>query len=99
MTDRQKQIIERLKRRIIENDIPDPKLREVKKEEIKELECGLIHFYIEIGITGDERTAASIFCRNRRHIIITKRGGIQLMNAKRKSLSRGFDHAIWATTE
>ncbi len=54
---------------------------------------------IETGLIGDEGSAASIYCRDHRHIAIAKNGGLTLLNAKRKRESLGRFHAIYSLTK
>lgn len=54
---------------------------------------------IETGLIGDENTAASIYCRDYRHIAIAKNGGLTLVNAKRKRESLGRFHAVYSLTK
>lgn len=52
---------------------------EYKRFEVED--CGaFVSVVSEVGLVGDEGTAASILCRTRRHIHIGKRGGMRLMN-------------------
>lgn len=54
---------------------------------------------IETGLIGDEGSAASIFCRDYRHIAIGKNGGLTLMNPKRKRESLGFFNCVHSLTK
>lgn len=54
---------------------------------------------IETGLIGDEGSAASIYCRDYRHIAIAKNGGLTLLNAKRKRESLGRFHAVYSLTK
>lgn len=54
---------------------------------------------IETGLIGDEGSAASIFCRDYRHIVIKKNGGLTLLNPKRKRESLGFFHCVHSLTK
>ena len=53
---------------------------------------------IRVGIVDDEGTLAQAFCRDYRHIHIGERGGLELMNAKKKSKSCGRFYAVHAAT-
>ena len=55
-------------------------------------------FSIRAGMVDDEGTLAQAFCRDYRHIMIGERGGLELMNAKKKSESRGRFYAVHAAT-
>lgn len=48
-----------------------------------------ISVVVEIGLRGDEGTAAALFGRDYRHYHIGRRGGIELLNPKRKKDGRG----------
>lgn len=61
--------------------------------------CFTTYVTIETGLIGDEGTAASIYCRDRRHIAIAKNGGLTLLNAKRKRESLGRFHAVYSLTK
>jgi len=54
---------------------------------------------IETGLVGDEGTAASFYCRDYRHIAISKRGGLTLLNPKRKRESLGFFNCVHSLTK
>ena len=60
-------------------------LYEVKTFEVVCSFGGGVSVVVETGRIGDEGTAASILCRDYRHVRIGKRGGITLLNAKSKS--------------
>ncbi len=51
----------------------------------------------EIGRVNDEGTAAALFARDRRHIWIGPRGGLELANAKNKRRARG-KHVVYELT-
>lgn len=65
---------------------------EIKRLEISHAESTALTFVtIEAGLVGDEGTLAGVFCRDRRHISIGRRGGVTLLNPKRgKRGPRGF---------
>jgi hypothetical protein len=74
--------------------------REVKKFEVSSREgTNQTFVVIEIGMVGDEGSLASVFCRDYRHIVIRKRGGLTLLNPKNKKFSRGWFHAVHALTK
>lgn len=52
----------------------------------------------EIGRIGDEGTYAQLLARDRRHILIGVRGGLQLLNAKNKARARGR-RVVWELTD
>ena len=58
----------------------NPALYEYKRFEVTE-HGAFVCVISEVGLIGDEGTAASILCRTRRQIHISKRGGTKLMNA------------------
>jgi hypothetical protein len=63
--------------------------------------AGTSHTYlvIETGMPNDAGTAASIFCRDHRHIRIGKRGGLTLCNPSRKSNNWGRHNCVWEPTK
>lgn len=93
MTAKQKHFVEVLKREILAcNSLGSPDEYEYKKWEVSgpgpvvlsdgsSFESPLVFISCEVGRKGDEGTLASTFCRNRRHILITPRGGIELLNS------------------
>jgi hypothetical protein len=58
-----------------------PRDIESKKFEVKNAD-GRTFVVLEVGMVGDEGSAASIYCRDYRHVVIGKRGGIELLNPK-----------------
>ncbi len=51
----------------------------------------------EIGLVGDEGTAAALLARDYRHIFIGPRGGLHLANARNKARARGH-RVVWELT-
>lgn len=70
---------------------------EFKQWDVTVLPTGTAFLVSEIGLKGDEGTAASIFCRDHRHIAIGPRGGMRLVNARHPSRARGC-RVTWALT-
>ena len=50
---------------------------EIKQWEIEEYET-FVSLIVEVGMIGDENTYASIYCRDRLHVFIGKKGGVTL---------------------
>ena len=48
---------------------------EIKQWEVEEYET-FVSLVVEVGMIGDENTYASIYCRDRLHVFIGKRGGV-----------------------
>ena len=67
---------------------------EVKKHEVEDSGHGTIFLTFEMGRIGDEGTLAEAFARDHRHIAIGRRGGLELLNAKRKGESKGWFNAV-----
>ncbi len=73
----------------------DPLGEAMKVSEIKTLELekfddrDWVLAYIVVGGKKDEKTIASIYCRNQRHLRIGKNGGLTLLNGKQKNV-KGF---------
>jgi len=75
------------------------KLHEVKKFEVTHFKGGSQTFVtVETGLVDDEGTMASVVCRDYRHIAISKRGGLKLLNAKVKRDSEGFWNVLHKLT-
>lgn len=81
MTGRQTEAIEKIKNQIVakkSNGYPEE--CEFKTFDVKVLIPNrLISLVVEYGRKGDEGTYASLMCRDRRHFMIRKRGGIELV--------------------
>lgn len=74
---------------------------EVKKFEMTEDEYGTVRILAEVGSVGDEETLAAIYCRDKVHVFIGKRGGIFYYDNKkfkRHSLTRCYQGAILSVT-
>lgn len=71
---------------------------EQKQLEITLTKMGLIFITVEYGMPKDKGTYAEIFCRDRHHVVIRSRGGIELLNARRKSWSHGLWCAVHEVT-
>lgn len=79
---------------------------EIKKFEVTEhnhktfrgKEKTLVFIIVETGLKGDEKTMASIFAREYRHLLIKERGGVELLNAKKSSQKHGWFNAYYALT-
>lgn len=56
---------------------------EIKQYEVKEYDC-FVSVALEVGMKDDKGTWASIFCRDRVHLFIGKRGGISYPVCGRK---------------
>ena len=79
---------------------PRYKLDEIKQFEVRHHEgMSTTYLTIETGLVGDEGSAASIFCRDYRHIAIAKNGGLTLLNPKRKRESLGFFNCVHSLTK
>lgn len=78
MTKQQEAMVERIKRYIEKHDLfnNDPKY-EFKEFTVEETDYGTVIVYSVTGLKNDEGTMAAIFCRNKRHIFIGKRGGLK----------------------
>lgn len=68
---------------------------EIKEQKIDD-EGDLVFMLIETGLVGDEGTYAGLLCRHRRHIMVSPKGAIRLLNARSKRKSRGFFNAVHA---
>lgn len=94
MTPRQERTIEALKKAIAERNARIGHTSLKTLEITEDPSSPLVFLLIEYGRPNDEGTAAEIFCRDRRHIAITPRGGLRLLNAKRQREARGFFNAV-----
>ena len=59
----------------------------------------LVFLLTVVGMKKDEGTLASVIARTSRHIVIGKRGGTTLMNAKNKKENRGYFYAVHGLAE
>lgn len=57
---------------------------EIKQYDVKEFPT-FLSVVIEVGMTGDEGTLASVICRDRAHVFVGKRGGITYYPTTSKS--------------
>lgn len=73
MTNSQKMAMERIKK--LTNDLLYNDNHEVKKFEVTDCDY-FISVVVETGIKNDEGTLAAIYCRDRAHLFIGKRGAI-----------------------
>lgn len=103
MNDIQKRVIDQFCEQVIaRNARISPKPVEIKHKEIAD-HGSLVFLILEVGMVGDETTLASLLCRDRRHILIKRKGGVTLLNAKRargtgtRSI-RGFARATYYPT-
>lgn len=68
---------------IMMNLVGHPETKEVKEKSIEDLgHC--ISMVIEVGEIGDEGTLAAVFCRQRAHIFIGKKGGCSTYTNSRR---------------
>lgn len=103
-TPKHQQIAEELRDALLRKHNAGKDLDKYKADEVKKFE--LAHFpggsttfmVIDIGLIGDEGTMASVFCRDYRHIAISKRGGLKLLNPKVKRNAEGRWNVIHALT-
>jgi hypothetical protein len=99
-TERHQEIATTIRNRMVEQyRRSSPRDVEVKKFEVTHFpDCPLTFVVVEVGMVGDEGTMASALCRDYRHIVIGKEGGLTLMNARNKRQSKGWFNAIHALT-
>ena len=62
-------------RRLAERNLLNPETYEFKEWEVKENEY-FVSVYVVTGMKGDEGTFGEVFCRDRAHLFVGKRGGI-----------------------
>lgn len=103
MTKAQQRIVEILKERFIKEkaysgNVDNYEYKKFEVEECKRVYSNKIDIYIfaSVGKKNDENTLASIYCRDNVHVRIGVRGGITVINAKRKSDSKGMINALHA---
>ena len=85
---------------ILENDglhSPDYEYKQFEVTESDYPGSKLVFLHTVVGRKNDEGTYAAVFARRTRLIAIGPRGGLHLLNAKRKANSRGW-RAAWALT-
>jgi len=100
MNEKQERAIERLREAILANDGHHSSDYEYKRFEATESDypgSRLVFLYTVVGRKNDEGTYGELFARTARHIAIGPRGGLHLLNAKRKTESHGW-RAAWAQT-
>jgi hypothetical protein len=91
-------LAEKLAQRILERNARTG-AKELKKFEVSHFpDCPLTFVIVEVGMPNDEGTMASVYCRDYRHIVIGRHGGLKLMNAKNKRRSQGWFNAVHALT-
>ena len=95
--------IERIKQQLLNTEYRQRhnfKAYELKKFETYQYgDDAPVYMIIEVGMVGDENTLAEAFCRNYRHIVIGKNGGLELLNGKRPSYRYGFHNAVYELTK
>jgi hypothetical protein len=86
-TPAQNRMVAALRRRIEERHCNGrPETHEFKKFEATLCEhTGYVYVISEYGMIGDEGTMASLLCRDYRHIVIGRSGGLTLLNPKDRS--------------
>ena len=57
---------------------------EIKQWDVKDNEWGTVTVYVEIGLVGDEGTAAEYLCRDRVQLFIGPRGAVKFPVYKRR---------------
>ena len=68
---------------IMMNLVGHPETKEIKEKNIEDLgHC--ISMVIEVGQIGDEGTLAAVFCRQRAHIFIGRKGGCSTYTRSRR---------------
>lgn len=97
MTPKQAAMIDLLKARILERNAAwgATEMKHFAIEDVRE-DSDLVFMVIEVGSPNDEGTLASVFCRDRRHIMIGPNGGCTLLNpkVKGKTRNRGVFHCV-----
>ena len=87
MTNAQKKAIKYLRREVTRlHSYGEDTKYEFKKFEVEEFTWA-VSVVTEFGMVDDEGTMAAHLCRDYRHFFIGKRGGIKLMNGKKKNIS------------
>lgn len=97
MTKAQVETIAEVTRRILAKNERTAKAVEVKESKV-EVRDHFVALTLEVGMVGDEGTMASIYCRDRRVLVIGPRGGLTLLNAKDKSKNTGWFEAVHGLT-
>ena len=86
MTKQQEIAVNKIRADIEKEFFYDKDTYEVKKWEVEECKY-FVSVAFEVGIKNDEGTLASIFCRDRGHLFVGKRGGLSYYN-KRGTLKK-----------
>lgn len=80
MTNAQIKAVEKIKR-LTENELYSDRY-EIKTFEVKESEYS-VSVYVVYGLKDDEGTMAEVYCRDRAHLFVGKRGGITYYMTKK----------------
>ena len=99
ITPSQERALEYLTIQILRHDsCGSPDRHEFKEWEVTQLRGSrTLHLSTVVGSKTDEGTMAQVFCRTRRHIAIGRRGGLHLLNGRKKNV-RGA-RVTWALTD
>jgi len=99
LTASQHRVLARLVKDIAYHDFYGAERYEFKRFDLTYGYKGRIFLVTETGLIGDEDTYASVLCRNRRHMCIGVRGGVQAMSGKKSKCTNyvntlifGVDH-------
>ena len=76
MTQAQERRVEMIRKDIEKEFFPMHRNPEVKEFRVEELECGIVSLIAEVGGVNDSGTYASIYCRERIHVFIGRKGAI-----------------------
>lgn len=95
MTQAQEKAIEVLKNTFV-GFYGYPEKKEIKHEEIEELENGSVYVMLEVGYIGDEGTMQEILCRDRLSVCIGKRGGYYKYADSKSHYRKTYKNAILA---
>lgn len=88
MTRQQENVIARIKRTVVQEICPNGTQYELKEFEVTEYDH-FVALYCVTGLKDDEGTLAAVYCRDRLHLFIGKRGGITYpVDTKRHGLVR-----------
>ena len=77
MTNSQRNKINMIRKQAVNLHGDFSKNYEFKQWEIEEYET-FVSLVVEVGMIGDENTYASIYCRDRLHVFIGKKGGVTI---------------------
>jgi hypothetical protein len=82
MTPAQQKALDRIKAEIVrQKSNGKPETSEFKKFEVTDgADTPLVFLVTEYGMKGDEGTMAALMCRDYRHFMIGKRGGVELLS-------------------